>query len=132
MTSNGQRLKKLRDLLDRIERLPASAERERMLREVRARVVDVDTGVVPRAMLPTDAESSQPPAAPLARVPRPITAQPAVQPRPPVPAPRPVAAPPPVDASPLAPGELLSLDDPAPVMPRPARTAVPWARGLRG
>jgi hypothetical protein len=44
----------LRELLARIEQLPASSERERMLGEVRARVVDVDTGVTPRAMLPVD------------------------------------------------------------------------------
>jgi hypothetical protein len=44
----------LRELLARIEQLPASPESERMLAEVRSRLVDVDTGVTPRAMLPVD------------------------------------------------------------------------------
>ena len=48
------RLRRLRELLARIEQLPASSERERMLGEVRARVVDVDIGVTLRAMLPVD------------------------------------------------------------------------------
>ena len=52
--SSEHRLRRLRELLARIEQLPASSERERMLGEVRARVVDVDTGVTPRAMLPVD------------------------------------------------------------------------------
>jgi hypothetical protein len=52
--SSEHRLQRLRELLARIEQLPASSESERMLREVRARVVDVDTGVTPRAMLPVD------------------------------------------------------------------------------
>ena len=52
--STEHRLRRLRELLARIEQLPASSERERMLGEVRARVVDVDTGVTPRAMLPVD------------------------------------------------------------------------------
>jgi hypothetical protein len=52
--SSEHRLRRLRELLNRIEQLPASSETERMLREVRARVVDVDTGVTPRPMLPVD------------------------------------------------------------------------------
>lgn len=52
--SSEHRLRRLKELLARIEQLPASSERERMLAEVRARVVDVDTGVTPRAMLPVD------------------------------------------------------------------------------
>ena len=52
--SSAHRLRRLRELLARIEQLPASPENERMLAEVRARVVDVDTGVTPRAMLPVD------------------------------------------------------------------------------
>jgi hypothetical protein len=54
VVSSEHRLRRLRELLARIEQLPASSERERMLAEVRARVVDVDTGVTPRAMLPVD------------------------------------------------------------------------------
>jgi hypothetical protein len=52
--SSDHRLRRLRELLARIEQLPVSPESERMLREVRARVVDVDTGVTPSAMLPVD------------------------------------------------------------------------------
>jgi hypothetical protein len=67
--SSEHRLRRLRELLARIEQLPASSERERMLSEVRARVVDVDTGVTPRAMLPVDpvptlATDTGPPTAP--------------------------------------------------------------------
>jgi hypothetical protein len=46
------RVERLRDLVQVIERLPVSPERDRLLSEVRARAVDVDTGVRPRAMLP--------------------------------------------------------------------------------
>ena len=50
------RLEQLRGLLDRLERMPASADRDWMLREVRARAVDVETGVKPGALraLPRD------------------------------------------------------------------------------
>ena len=48
------RLERLRDLATRLERLPPSDARERMLAEVRSRAVDVDTGVEPRAMLPVE------------------------------------------------------------------------------
>jgi hypothetical protein len=48
----AKRVERLRDLVDLIERLPVSPERDRVLSEVRARAVDVDTGVTPRAMLP--------------------------------------------------------------------------------
>ena len=131
--SSEQRLKRLRDLLDQLERLPPSADRERMLREVRARVVDVDTGESPRAMLPVDLDAVPtadpgPPARPAPR--------PASRPRT-VSAPKPAA---PIRVAPREPvartstdvpadrppaGDLLSLDD-AP------STAGPWTRGLRG
>src|SRR5688500_18888467 len=48
----GRRVKRLREMVDQIERLPASPDRDRLLSEVRSRAVDVDTGVTPRAMLP--------------------------------------------------------------------------------
>jgi hypothetical protein len=48
------RLERLRDLATRLEQLPASDARERMLAEVRSRAVDLDTGVKPRAMLPIE------------------------------------------------------------------------------
>src|SRR5215208_935312 len=50
--ATGRRVKRLNDMVERIERLPASEARDRLLREVRSRAVDVDTGVTPRAMLP--------------------------------------------------------------------------------
>jgi hypothetical protein len=50
------RLDQLRGLLERLERMPASASRDRTLAEVRARVVDVETGTPPTPMraLPQD------------------------------------------------------------------------------
>src|SRR5215218_10103554 len=72
--SREHRLKRLRELRDRLERMPASAERDRMLQEVRARVVDVDTGVTPRPMLPADPPPvlDQQPVAPVIRAPKEI------------------------------------------------------------
>jgi hypothetical protein len=52
--SGDNRLERLKDLVGRLEQLPASDERDRVLGEVRARAVDLDTGVTPRAMLPVD------------------------------------------------------------------------------
>ena len=48
--NDRERLEQLRGLLDRIERMPASADRDWMLRAVRARTVDVETGVKPAAL----------------------------------------------------------------------------------
>ena len=48
----GRRVKRLRDLVDQIERLPVSPDRDRLLSEIRSRAVDVETGVTPRAILP--------------------------------------------------------------------------------
>ena len=61
-----ERVKRLKDLVDQLERLPASADRDRVLAEVRSRAVDLDTGVTPRAMLPLreptpPASASKPP-----------------------------------------------------------------------
>jgi hypothetical protein len=134
--SSEQRLQRLRELIAQLERLPASADRERMLREVRGRLVDLDTGVAPRAMLPIEAEAMQ------AADPAPRTVRPP-RPRPPLPADdarRPRAVPPPEPPKPfetisLGVSDLLSLDDPAPSPPReqrPERRAGPWTRGLRG
>jgi len=50
--ATGRRVKRLRDLVAHIELLPVSPDRDRLLSEFRSRVVDVDTGVTPRAMLP--------------------------------------------------------------------------------
>jgi hypothetical protein len=47
-----QRMKRLRQMVERVERLPVSPDRDRLLNEVRSRAVDVETGVTPRAILP--------------------------------------------------------------------------------
>ena len=62
-----RRVQRLRDMVDQIERLPESPERDRLLSEVRSRAVDVDTGVSPRAMLPL----REPPLPPPPVLPRP-------------------------------------------------------------
>jgi hypothetical protein len=129
-----RRLKRLRELLDQLERLPPSAERERMLREVRGRLVDVETGVPPRAMMPVDAESV-PAGDPAPRPARPRTPVRGDDARRPRALPRPEPVQPDFVAS-LGPGELLSLGDPVLPAPgpesQPGPTARPWTRGLRG
>jgi hypothetical protein len=54
--NDRDRLDQLRRLLDRLERMPASAERDWMRAEVRRRTVDVETGMAPAPMraLPQD------------------------------------------------------------------------------
>jgi hypothetical protein len=59
----AKRVRRLKDLVDLLERLPVSPDRDRVLSEVRSRAVDVDTGVTPRAMLPVR-EPAPPPVAP--------------------------------------------------------------------
>ena len=55
--SIDSRLTRLRALVDRLERLPASTPRRQwMLLETRARMVDVETGEAPRAMRPLVAD----------------------------------------------------------------------------
>jgi hypothetical protein len=154
--SSEYRLKRLRDLLDQLERLPATAERDRMLREVRGRVVDVDTGVAPSALPPVYPEESTLPAEPrppITRAAGVVSAtaadevgqlrstrrpQPPVSPTATAPAPGAEVA---AERSPagaddrpmIAANELLSLDDPASFSPSEARAELaPWTRGLRG
>jgi hypothetical protein len=98
--SSEHRLKRLRHLLAQLERLPPSPERERMLREVRARVVDVDTGIAPSTLLAGHAESALAADArlPARQAPRGVAPAPAAaghRPRPAAPAepPEPVRAP---------------------------------------
>jgi hypothetical protein len=143
------RLARLRALVDRLERLPASARREWALAEARARMVDVETGYTPRAMRALEPDPpmrpTEPPAArsvtadaakrpsskprsrvPSGRVQRPLS---------PVEAPRPAPEPVPVDAGAAALGTdgLLSLEDLAADTTRePSNGAAPWRRGLRG
>jgi hypothetical protein len=150
--NDRHRLKQLRVLLDRLERMPASPNRDRMLSEVRARAVDVETGVRPAPIRPlhsdeatvrADARESK---APKRRDTTPRRTAPS---RPPV-----DAAPPfevvleaPVAAQPRAPvpasderldlleqgGELCLGDSPTEAPEDAGRVASPpWARGLRG
>jgi hypothetical protein len=132
----ADRVKRLKDLIDVVMRLPESPERDRLLSEVRSRAVDLDTGVTPRAMLPLQ----EPALAPAPRLPKRRAVMPPAPPRAaslspsrPAPAPRSTAD---LDWDKvLSETALLSLDDapncwPAPKDDRSA--ARPWAVGLRG
>jgi hypothetical protein len=139
-----ERLKRLKDLVDQLERLPASPDRDRMLSEVRSRAVDLDTGVTPRAMLPL----REPTPPPMASKPRPERYRPAaitrtLSPRRPVQPARPAPAPARAVAVADELGVLLwddrlSLEDspelaPLPHAPgNPDGNVPPWALGLRG
>ncbi len=50
--NDRDRLDQLRGLLDRLERMPASPDRDWTLAEIRARVVDVETGTPPTPIRP--------------------------------------------------------------------------------
>ena len=132
----------MRELIAKIEQLPASAESERMLREVRARLVDVDTGVTPREMLPADPilASATEPGPPAARAPKAVASKPAGHERGPSDAARAAAS---LTAaedrewlSLVATNKVLSLDDSEqispPGEPRAEKDRRPWTRGLRG
>ena len=131
-----RRLNRLRALVDRLERLPASERREWMLREARARMADVETGDEPRALR---ALADEPPHAARESTPRPRARRPVKPPSPerppaPDPAPAPISWTEPSPAT-LASDELLWLGDPAgDGLAEPgddtAKTA-PWRRGLR-
>ena len=141
-----ERLQRLKDLVDQLERLPASPDRDRVLAEVRSRAVDVDTGVTPRAMLPVR-EPTPPPVAPKPRPeryrPSAITRRPSparpIQPARPAPVPvRAAARAATDDLGGLLWDDRLSLEDapelaPLPHNPRnPDGTVPPWTLGLRG
>ena len=139
------RLEQLYDLISRLERMPASAERDWMLAEARSRAVDVQTGVAPAALraLPRDEAYAGPspakPAAPRRPArPAPVrTVAPAA--RRPVPARRVEPVSPPARviaraghenaANLLVEGRVLCLDDPPVTASGESR---PWAGGLRG
>jgi len=137
-----ERVQRLKDLVDQLERLPASPGRDRVLAEVRSRAVDVDTGVTPRAMLPLR-EPTPPPPAPK---PRPERYRPGAVTRTPSPvravAPaRPAPAPAAADADDLGAllwDDRLSLEDSPELAPLPHVPAnrdgspPPWTLGLRG
>lgn len=119
----AERVKRLKDLIDMVMRLPESPDRDRLLSEVRSRAVDLDTGVTPRAMLPL----REPVPAPVTIMPkRRSVMKPARTPAPPRP---------PRDAltswdEVLGDAGHLSLDD-SPTR-HDGRTARPWTLGLRG
>jgi hypothetical protein len=141
--SGDHRLERLRELVGRLEQLPGSDERDRVIREVRARAVDLDTGEAPRAMLTVDSTGAR------ART----SARPVPPPEPvevPLQAPRKNYPPPPaqqwsrpvlrvpaqttdsIDL--LTAGEQLCLEE-LPVLHAGTQDAPgrrPWARGLRG
>jgi hypothetical protein len=122
----AERVKRLKDLSDMVMRLPESPERDRLLSEVRSRVVDVDTGVTPRAMLPL----REPVSAPIAAMPKRRTAaRPRWAPAPPT---FPRISEPAWDEV-LGETAHLSLDDSRDASPpHDGRTARPWTLGLRG
>jgi hypothetical protein len=150
-----RRLTRLRTLVDRLERLPASARREWMLAEARARMADVETGDQPRALRTLDEQPPESPGASRGRnggaVKRPSSKPAAAAPRRghappetstqqasrsvPEPAPYRIAGPEPSAAT-LASHELLWLEDPSRGMfaePGEGSTGIaPWRRGLRG
>jgi hypothetical protein len=134
----ANRVKRLKDLVEMLERLPPSPDRDRVLSEVRSRAVDVDTGVTPRAMLPVR-EPSPPPVLP--KLPKRDRARSITRTAPPPPA-RPIE----LAHSPFANGrskdldqtvgldERLSLEDsPLPHVQAHGDRAIPsWRLGLRG
>ena len=119
--SGKERLEQLKELVGRLEQLPSSAERDRVLGEVRARAVDLDTGVAPRAMLEVT-------------VVEPYEQVPARAPRQPVPPrePAPVIVTPAI-AGPARDDRLCLEDSPLPLAwPAGAPSLFAWKRGLRG
>jgi len=152
--TDQNRLAQLRVLLDRLERMPASPDRDYMLAEVRSRAVDIDTGIAPRPMRPLESAMTLDPEheaivvkrTPKAAPPKPAQRRPATPPAPAPSPPRAAGAPAwqvtlPKPAVPddsvdlLALDGLLSLGDDTPA-PEAAdsetRTSRPWAGGLRG
>jgi hypothetical protein len=129
----ADRVKRLKDLIDVVMKLPESPDRDRLLSEVRSRAVDLDTGVTPRAMLPVR-EPDPVPVAP--RLPQRRDVKPLAPPRAPSPAPAPAfrsTAELDWDKV-LSEAALLSLDDAPDCWParQDDRTARPWTAGLRG
>ena len=132
----ADRVKRLKDLIDVVMRLPESPERDRLLSEVRSRAVDLDTGVTPREMLPLREPAPVPVAPPLPErravmAPAPPRA-PSLAPARPAPALRSTAD---LDWDKvLSEAALLSLDDAPDCWPaqQDDRSDRPWTAGLRG
>jgi hypothetical protein len=130
--NESERLKRLKELVDRLERLPASAERDRLLADARGRFVDVDTGerTQPR-------REAEPAAETLAHIARSVVpAAPAPAPAPPAAARPPAPAPAPRSAAPggprPAPAPRPAAPDPAPPAPASMEPAEPSDWGLPG
>jgi hypothetical protein len=140
--STDDRLTRLRALIARLERLPASPESAWMLGEARARLVDVETGERPRGMRPLAVDP--PPVAPrradagaaTRRQPRPIEPETAVSDG--TPAPDSAGATLDASGAPFGIDGLLSLEDPAngdaafEAGQDGDAESRPWRRGLRG
>jgi hypothetical protein len=128
----ADRVKRLKDLIDVVMRLPESPERDRLLSEVRSRAVDLDTGVAPRAMLPLREAVAVPVAPPLPERRAVMPPAPPRAPSQPAPARRSTAD---LDwEKVLSETALLSLDDAPDCWPSQQhdRSARPWTGGLRG
>jgi hypothetical protein len=148
--NHRDRLERMRALRDRVERLPASPERDRMLSEIRARAVDIESGERTAPMRPLAPEAPSPEPA------RPTTNDVPVQhprrtrPRTSTPTHTTSVRADPARTSSTVPGAVaaasaphflleegvrLCLDDGAAVVAievRDNRLMSPWARGLRG
>jgi hypothetical protein len=124
-----QRLAQLRTVLARLERLAESPRRDWALAEVRARIVDLETGHEPQPMRPLVEEPEPPPARdPQPRAGNGRVAKPATPPPPP-PARLHYRPPEPIpDDATLGAEEVLSLEE----GPPDASDAEAWKRGLRG
>jgi hypothetical protein len=141
--NDRDRLEQLEGLLARLEQMPASAERDFMLAEVRGRAVDIETGVpnTPVRALPRDEGLPAPqPVKAAARKPVAPVARARTQPRHHAARTRVVAPVRPPQARQrereredvvdlLGMGGVLNLDDAASPAPDVSR---PWSRGLRG
>src|SRR5689334_10160460 len=119
--NHRDRLKQVRALRDRLERLPPSPERDRILADVRSRVVDLESGNRTAPMRPIVDENVEPPKP--ARAPAPKPSPPRVRPAP-KPQPQQVRQAPSFvtvvsdRSAPLPEGVLLNFDDePAPTEP---------------
>src|SRR5438128_1951836 len=129
--NDRDRLEQLRGLLDRLERMPASADRDWMLAEVRGRAVDVESGVRPAAVraLPRDQADADHAVTPRkrARLRTPRPAPPHAPPARPTVTRSPTVAPHTSAVDLLEQGGLLCLGDPP---AEPATPSRPWCAGL--
>jgi hypothetical protein len=134
MHDDERRLARLRGLVVRLERLPESAQREWMLGEVRARMVDIDTGYPPQPV--RRLREAEPAPATTRPTKRPAAARPKPAPAAEQPLEAPPQESPPVAGetpAPVEPDHVLWLDDSTDTTGSPAASDMPrWRRGLRG